>query len=1142
MGLVAAGLILARDASAFEFYEGRLQIHGFYEAQIRAIQDDFAPPEDMDLTQWWNVLNVEVEADLAPDGIGPLDLVSMFSRIEVRYDCVWTRACALFPSANAYGDRSSRNGERIPQRVASARRSGFTGDTFTGDTRKYRGVRRDRLSFNRASVSGDTGDGPRVISNFFDVPGFTGLVTEEGPDNIFGTGDDPPDYYFSKLLDDHRCFFAFQKQKGANAGVGNRILPWDPNCKIRSIGRLHDKVSPLSGSEFNPIIADTPQMGFVDYSAVEPDVAGAFFSANGRELPFRPAPPKASTAKFNQKQAQGVYVPNSKLVKLLDDHDITSYDQNFRQEELAWNRGASQQDEKELKEFYFDVEAFDSQLWMRVGKQSIVWGKTELFRTTDQFNPVDLALASLPSLEESRIALWAARGVWSFYDVGPLDDVRFELAFNFDDYEPTDLGRCGEPYTPLPVCDKTTGLLVHGLTGAALAGEVKPPDPWNDLEGLEGGARLEFRWSRFSFALSNFYGYSDSGFLDQVFRYSRNVDPLTGRPRRNMEDGDCTTGDPSVEPDCLGPDEDALRNHHANQQIFAMICASSIGFNSLDFTACGQGIFNSQVTAIPGVTVAGFVANLMAGNPNAIPAFEAQFLDGTDFPAVSLNINPCDIENSVDCVTLDEKTPSGLGLQILPGEDGFFPTLNNALTDQQEALLGCGRFYGTNCDEDGFDLMNAEASALMQSFPGFTGTADRNLKGRTGTQNPGTADGWRSDDASVAQPGTVGFLGGAVCTRPISKKRFVILPGCRGPADAGWDPSVDGSSRAGNGHADAGIRFYIPGSPAPFTQIDFSQVAVTADLVHPFTGQVFANEMAAVSWNLLILASSLSGRVDTDNDGDAEDPDGSAIGLNSFDVANPYRLDGCSYVKPYLCSSVQSLFDVSGITRASVKAGGNGRFGRRDFVWLGGSDGVLRYDKRNVFGISADFAEDVTKSNWGMEFTWIENIHFTNNDDISGQSFADTYNLTISVDRPTFVNFLNANRTLFINSQWFFQYINGWDDGFSSNGPFNILGTFTVTTGYFQDRLLPAVTFVYDKNSNSGAVLPQITYRFTENFSTSFGLALFSGRFQDKHAPVTSSSVLGNRTGRGYDSSFVENALSPVRERDEAFLRIKYTF
>ena len=131
---------------------------------------------------------------------------------------------------------------------------------------------------------------------------------------------------------------------------------------------------------------------------------------------------------------------------------------------------------------------FDSRLWIRVGKQNIVWGKTELFRTTDQFNPVDLALASLPSLEESRIALWSVRGIWSFYDVGPLKDVRLELAMNFDDFEPIDLGRCGEPYAVWLVCGKSTALWAHGVTGIGIAGEVRPPDPWDSSKGIEFGA------------------------------------------------------------------------------------------------------------------------------------------------------------------------------------------------------------------------------------------------------------------------------------------------------------------------------------------------------------------------------------------------------------------------------------------------------------------------------------------------------------------------------------------------------------------------------------------------------------------------------------------------------------------------------
>ena len=60
-------------------------------------------------------------------------------------------------------------------------------------------------------------------------------------------------------------------------------------------------------------------------------------------------------------------------------------------------------------------------------------------------------------------------------------------------------------------------------------------------------------------------------------------------------------------------------------------------------------------------------------------------------------------------------------------------------------------------------------------------------------------------------------------------------------------------------------------------------------------------------------------------------------------------------------------------------------------------------------------------------------------------------------------------------------------DSFSANWPWNILGTFSVSTGYFQDRLLPSVTFVYDVQSVSGASLPQITYRYNEAFSITFG-------------------------------------------------------
>ncbi len=146
------------------------------------------------------------------------------------------------------------------------------------------------------------------------------------------------------------------------------------------------------------------------------------------------------------------------------------------------------------------------------------------------------------------------------------------------------------------------------------------------------------------------------------------------------------------------------------------------------------------------------------------------------------------------------------------------------------------------------------------------------------------------------------------------------------------------------------------------------------------------------------------------------------------------------------------------------------------------------------------------------------------------------------MDRPTFINFLNANRTFFINTQWFIQYVDGYTRGFTSGGPWNVLATLTVETGYFQDRLLQAITFVYDFKSNSGAVLPQVTFRYTEDFAIIVGMAMFYGRFEPRPGAVTTVGDPPFRTGRQANTDFVENGLSPIRDRDEFFMRVRYTF
>jgi hypothetical protein len=1187
--IIAALVALTPRAEAFDFQDGRLQIHGYFEQTIRGLSEDFSWSDDLDLAQWYNILSVETEYDFAPDGWGPFDVLSAFVRLEVRYDCVWTRACGMFPSADAFGDRASH----LPGYKTSGHRNGMVGNTFIGNQTlygsdpsqakrpetgrftalHYEPVVDPRTGIDRAvlvnlnprrpmgvdHIDGLVGLFPSLGANaIYEASGDVGYTltpgATPGSPPVHGTiNDDPAFFFFSSQ---EGCQFGSRNVPGGGNGVASQTIgPIDPRCNIDPKGALLGKPNPFNSGDTIPILVNKN--------------SGALGTGSA-ELPGRPASQLLQSQAPQKGISRGVYYPSGAFSRFLQQDKDSDFAQNFSQAELSWNRGGSQQDEKEFKEGYLDMEFFDSRLWVRAGRQNIVWGKTELFRTTDQFNPVDLALASLPSLEESRIALWSARGVWSFYDVGPVEDVRLELAVNLADIEHADIGQCGEPFTPLVACNKRTALWAHGLTGYALAGEHSPPSWWDSSSGLEYGARVEFRAGRFSFQVSDFYGYDDFPYINRINSYERNIDPNTGRPRRAGAGTPCTTG---YQPGCLpiqsnftiGPDDphvaDPLRNTGAfpsnaalgteasraaviqdqpvNEQLFAMICATSIGFNALDRTACGQTVFNSSNAADTGsptnqtqrktsLRISSLLSNLLAGNQTST-LLAALALTFTPVPVVPLNVDPCDgflSDNKGGCTTTPGRSPN-LAFKTAGGNEA---TLNEVLTDEQEALLGCGPFYGTDCESDGIDLLNAEASVLMQSFLGFEGNYSPDFSANNFT-------GWiygktDANGNAYPQPGTVGFDGAPVGLHN-NNGQIIQVAGSRGPGDPGYNPNVDGSvafvgAKAGQcaGQTSLGL---------PCT--DLSGVALANGGYGTSTGQLFSSEMAALSFNLqnLLVAFSVPSAAAAVT-GKIEQPE-----LSRYD---PFSLtpNQCSFKQPQFCSNIKSFYAISGVQRNSIRAGGNGEFGRRDFVWHSAGEGVLQYTKRNVFGFSLDFAEDVTKSNWGMEASWISNNAFNDNDSFAGVSQSDSLNLTISVDRPTFINFLNPGRTFFFNSQVFFQYITNYKDGFTVNGPFNMLGTFTIQTGYFQDRLLPGVTFVYDLNSNSGAVLPQITYRFTENFSASVGMNFFFGRWETEDMPIAPLGTVGTQAGSLAYRVGVENALAVVRERDEAFLRLRYTF
>jgi len=109
-GCVAAVLALcASPAGAFSFADGRVEIHGFFQTTVRTLSDGYR--SDLWYTsQWANVLNLESDLMIAPDGWGPFDLISGFARVEVRYECVYT-GCGT-QTYRRFGDRSKKGPAR----------------------------------------------------------------------------------------------------------------------------------------------------------------------------------------------------------------------------------------------------------------------------------------------------------------------------------------------------------------------------------------------------------------------------------------------------------------------------------------------------------------------------------------------------------------------------------------------------------------------------------------------------------------------------------------------------------------------------------------------------------------------------------------------------------------------------------------------------------------------------------------------------------------------------------------------------------------------------------------------------------------------------------------------------------------------
>ncbi len=106
-----------------------------------------------------------------------------------------------------------------------------------------------------------------------------------------------------------------------------------------------------------------------------------------------------------------------------------------------------------LRELYIEgsVPTSDTSEWFfRVGKQQVVWGRTDLFRVLDIVNPVDFSRHNIyDELEDIRIPQWIATAEYRWGATETFDDLNLQFVWNFDEFRPNMLGQGGTPYSIL---------------------------------------------------------------------------------------------------------------------------------------------------------------------------------------------------------------------------------------------------------------------------------------------------------------------------------------------------------------------------------------------------------------------------------------------------------------------------------------------------------------------------------------------------------------------------------------------------------------------------------------------------------------------------------------------------------------------
>jgi hypothetical protein len=135
-------------------------------------------------------------------------------------------------------------------------------------------------------------------------------------------------------------------------------------------------------------------------------------------------------------------------------------------------------------------------VFLKIGKQQVVWGRTDLFRVLDVINPVDYSRNNIyDELQDIRIPMWIAQAEYRMGASENMQDRNLSVVWNFDQFRPNNLGQGGTPNSILQAGDffrAMSNCWSNGCTVAnfAAAGFTTGNNPLTGLGVMGSGGPL----------------------------------------------------------------------------------------------------------------------------------------------------------------------------------------------------------------------------------------------------------------------------------------------------------------------------------------------------------------------------------------------------------------------------------------------------------------------------------------------------------------------------------------------------------------------------------------------------------------------------------------------------------------------------